>query len=509
MTKNAWSRLEHDWFDFKSALRSKSSQFRLCRDKAHLLNTEFLHFKNALCCFGPGQSDQIGRDRGEPHIALKGASPLPSAAVKTQAPLDPGDDRLHPGTEAPQPVVDPLTAAHVFHFKPALLGKTHILDLSLLGSGQVGFGSKAPIQGHFQRVAPVNLQLPVKHRERQFGIGRIALSDHTVGDQVGGSHTQTHLVPVVGLPAVLDDDVGVGLEDRDDLLGGRDFLPPQHPALGLVDHPTGEIDIALQLHTQRQAFNAGVVLGRRNRRYGISHALGRQLEQIPVGRLTLRLLLGILHRQHPTLGAAAMIGKMHLHPALTQRLQQPSQHPHPVVEQGGVGRLMDVALHDRAVHANLPAFFDLLLACVNHQDPVDLLPGRGRDPFGVLRNGRFLEALVGNADAAEGAQRDGVGDVKGQQLVAVIKHPLDDRRAQHLLGTHPIGAGVRQLSIPAEVLMNQLGYGSFAIQYAADGLQLPGLGMIRGEVHQRQLFFALFAHFVVAPFSDFDSDIDF
>jgi hypothetical protein len=48
--------------------------------------------------------------------------------------------------------------------------------------------------------------------------------------------------------------------------------------------------------------------------------------------------------------------------------------------------------------------------------------------------------------------------------------------------------------------MNQGGYGRFGVQNPADGFQFPGLGMIGRKVHQRQLFFALFAHFVVVPF---------
>jgi hypothetical protein len=162
---------------------------------------------------------------------------------------------------------------------------------------------------------------------------------------------------------------------------------------------------------------------------------------------------------------------------------------------------MDVALHHRAVEACLPALFKLLLFAVIDQNPVDLLPGRWRYPLDVLRQGRFLETLVRNPDAAEGAQRDGVHQVKRQQLVAVAKHLLDDGRAQHLLGAHPIGAGITELLAAAKVLMNQTGYGRFGIQNPADEFQFPGLGMIGTQVHQRQLFFALFAHFVVAPFS--------
>jgi hypothetical protein len=53
---------------------------------------------------------------------------------------------------------------------------------------------------------------------------------------------------------------------------------------------------------------------------------------------------------------------------------------------------------------------------------------------------------------------------------------------------------------PAKVLMNQIHYGRFLIENPADALQFPGLGMIDRRVHQWKLFFALFAHFAVAPF---------
>jgi len=195
-----------------------------------------------------------------------------------------------------------------------------------------------------------------------------------------------------------------------------------------------------------------------------------------------------------------MIGEMDADTVLTNCLQDPAQHPHTVKKQRGIRRQMDIALHHRAVHACLPALFDIFLSAMSHQNPVDLLPGGWRYPLDVLRNGRFLETLIRNADAAEGPQRDGVRHVKRQQLVTGAKHLLDDGRTQHLLGTHPIGAGIMQLAALAKVLMNPIGYGRFLIENPADALQFHGLGMIGSEVHKRQLFFALFAHFVVVPF---------
>src|SRR3990172_6306567 len=140
--------LEHSMFDTTWALELKFSQFRLFLDKALLLKPKSLLFRYALYCFCPGQGNQIGCDRRQPHIAFKRSLSFPRAAVKSQAALDPGDNRFHAGPEAPQAIVDPLTAAHIFHLQPALLGKTHILDLALFGGSQVGFGSKPAIQRH-------------------------------------------------------------------------------------------------------------------------------------------------------------------------------------------------------------------------------------------------------------------------------------------------------------------------------------------------------------------------
>ena len=144
-------------FDLIWVFEREFAQFRLCGDKAVLLKTEFHIFRYALYFFGSGQRNQIGCDRRQPYVASKRSLPFPRAAVKSQAALDPGDDRFHAGPEAPQAIVDPLTAAHLFHFQSALLGKTHILDPALFGGSQVGFGSKPAIQGHLQRVAPINL----------------------------------------------------------------------------------------------------------------------------------------------------------------------------------------------------------------------------------------------------------------------------------------------------------------------------------------------------------------
>jgi hypothetical protein len=57
-------------------------------------------------------------------------------------------------------------------------------------------------------------------------------------------------VAELGLALLLDDDVGVGLEDRNHLLLGRHLLPAQYAALGLIDDAHGQADEVANLEVE-------------------------------------------------------------------------------------------------------------------------------------------------------------------------------------------------------------------------------------------------------------------
>jgi len=94
--------------------------------------------------------------------------------------------------------------------------------------------------------------------------------------------------------------------------------------------------------------------------------------------------------------------------------------------------------------------------------------------------------------------------MKGKILIAELKHLLDDCCPNNLLGAYPIGSR-SALGPWAKVLHRQIVDGSTCIQNAVDGVQFNGPRMIQALRHQRHLFFAHFAHFVVALFLCFDS----
>jgi hypothetical protein len=72
-------------------------------------------------------------------------------------------------------------------------------------------------------------------------------SDHQVEDQAASAGGQVELVAVLNVAAAFDDDVGVRLEQADDLVVGADRLAMKNAALGLRDDPLDQRTIVAEL----------------------------------------------------------------------------------------------------------------------------------------------------------------------------------------------------------------------------------------------------------------------
>ena len=81
--------------------------------------------------------------------------------------------------------------------------------------------------------------MALQHGRRQARVGRIAFNDQAIQDQIRGPSGQTDFMSVIGLPAVFDNHVRMGLEYGDDLFGCRYFLTLNDPPFGLIDHLFG------------------------------------------------------------------------------------------------------------------------------------------------------------------------------------------------------------------------------------------------------------------------------
>ena len=66
--------------------------------------------------------------------------------------------------------------------------------------------------------------MAIEHRQKAFGVGRVAGFDDDIEDQPALAGRQVELVTVLNLTTALDNDVGVRLEQADQLLAGRHRL---------------------------------------------------------------------------------------------------------------------------------------------------------------------------------------------------------------------------------------------------------------------------------------------
>ena len=144
-------------------------------------------------------------------------------------------------------MINIFTTAHLSFFKTAFFGKADIFNLAGLGPFQIVFRCKAAVKTDLERIAIIDLFLPVQHRDRQICIGRIAFHDQAVQDQIRSSAGQAYLVTKNRVPAVFDDNVGVWLEDGYHLFLSRNTFTQQHTTLGLADNLLGKICIVLNV----------------------------------------------------------------------------------------------------------------------------------------------------------------------------------------------------------------------------------------------------------------------
>src|SRR5262245_65824260 len=91
--------------------------------------------------------------------------------------------------------------------------------------------------------------MAIEHRHKALGIGRIAGFDDDIEDQSAFAGRQVELVSVLNLATAFDDDVGVRLEQADQLLTGRHYLAGKHAALGLDNNARYQWQVMRDLGT--------------------------------------------------------------------------------------------------------------------------------------------------------------------------------------------------------------------------------------------------------------------
>jgi hypothetical protein len=77
----------------------------------------------------------------------------------------------------------------------------------------------------------------LQHRQEPLAVGRVTRFDDKVEDQAASASGQVEFMTVFDVAAALDDDVGLRLEQANQLVTGRYRLAGQDPPLGLGDDP--------------------------------------------------------------------------------------------------------------------------------------------------------------------------------------------------------------------------------------------------------------------------------
>jgi hypothetical protein len=147
---------------------------------------------------------------------------------------------LDPGAEVAQLAINPAALGHVFDRQAALLVEGYIGDAARLGCREIILAGIAAIGRDLPRRHAAMGDLPLEHRQEAFGIGGVAGLDDDVEDQALRPVTKLSLCPYCTSRAppafagqALDDDVGMRLEQADQLLAGLHRLAIKDPALAL------------------------------------------------------------------------------------------------------------------------------------------------------------------------------------------------------------------------------------------------------------------------------------
>ena len=217
---------EFDQMTVLSRVKSQSSPFIPSLGTCHSSGPEKILASHLLSfVLGHAQNQQVVRNDRTPHILLKSRPTRPGAASQAKGSFQPGDIRFDTSPKVSQLFKHPVTLDHVQHRQPSFPGKRDILNASGFGPMQVIPRGKTPIRSHLPGWALKEVFLPIQHNRKQGGVSRVTSLHQTIQNQTRTAASEKDLVTVLGIPATLDNDVGMTFKKK------KPASRPQRPSL--------------------------------------------------------------------------------------------------------------------------------------------------------------------------------------------------------------------------------------------------------------------------------------
>jgi hypothetical protein len=453
-----------EWFN--------SSLTNLCGSSA----TSFLLFDQQSC-----NDHEVIRKHGGSHQQFESLAALGEATLHATTAEENGNSPLNAGTEA-LPILEGwafLVGCLGRRFFPATLRNAHELDPSVFALLDIVLAVKSPVGTVHARCITecflVTLQggfdvaiirgIPVEHA---------VLSDQTPGalrnvDFMAEFHRLHDFASL--------DQVGVGFEDRKDLLFVRNLFPVKHAATCLINDALPKATVMVDLISKGLDRDFGHQVDATDSFRLLEHVarvsdhllrgpdefviFGDQPSMPLFGRHSLDLL-------HSATGAAIPIGESRhaLGKQVVEISDQAGNDSHGVPQQGAIRWVVNVSFDNGRIDAQFLAVFQPESDGRFDDQLVDHLERRRGEPVkGPVESIMFGNELA--VETSESPQSISISDSFSQFAVIPVFHSLEGKRAQYLLCREaaPPGLGIFQttLKIPAyfvyqvSVLVNETG----------------------------------------------------